>query len=86
MWRLRPKLKGWARGADTSAGKWDTDVWEASMRCSSCDSDHLVVIHLTISAEQVALYRCPRCDTRMWSGEEGPMTRDGVLELVRSGR
>jgi len=56
------------------------------MRCTSCGNDHLVAIHLTISAEQVALHRCPRCDTKMWSGEDGTMSRDTVLQLVRSGR
>lgn len=56
------------------------------MRCSNCANHDLVAIHLTISSEDVALYRCPRCDGRTWSGPEGEMSRDHVLELVRSGR
>jgi hypothetical protein len=56
------------------------------MSCTTCTNDDLVAIHLTIAAEQVALFRCPRCDTRMWSGPDGEMSRDGVLELVRAAR
>jgi len=56
------------------------------MRCSMCSTDALVAIHLTISAEDVSLYRCPRCDTRQWSGPGGEVSREGVLELVRASR
>lgn len=56
------------------------------MRCTDCGSDHLVAIHLTISAEHVALHRCPRCDVKIWTGDDGEMSRDSVLELVRTGR
>lgn len=54
------------------------------MRCANCSNHDLVAIHLTISDAEVALYRCPRCDHRMWIGLDGALTRDGVLDLVRS--
>ena len=56
------------------------------MRCTHCATTDLVVIHLTISDENVALYRCPRCDVRMWSGVEGAMSKEGLLDLVRASR
>lgn len=56
------------------------------MHCTNCTNDALVAIHLTIGAEDVSLYRCARCDTRHWAGRDGGMTRDGVLDLVRSAR
>lgn len=56
------------------------------MRCSNCTHHDLVAIHLTISGELVAFHRCPRCDTRTWSGPAGELTREGVLELVRASR
>ena len=56
------------------------------MRCAKCSSADLVAIHLTISEEELALYRCPKCDSRAWYGNEGELSREGVLELVRSSR
>lgn len=56
------------------------------MTCANCANDDLVAIHLTISSEEVALYRCPHCDTRVWSGSDGELSKEGVLELVRSSR
>ncbi|MBI2168770.1 MAG: hypothetical protein HYU28_04605 [Actinobacteria bacterium] len=56
------------------------------MRCSNCAHHDLVAIQLTIASEEVAFYRCPRCDARTWTGSTGELTRDGVLELVRAGR
>lgn len=56
------------------------------MHCSTCANHNLVAINLTIASRGVTLYRCPRCDSRRWAGDEGEMTRDGVLELVRASR
>lgn len=55
------------------------------MHCSTCAHD-LVAVHLTISSQEIAFYRCPRCDTRTWAGAAGEMSREGVLELVRASR
>ena len=56
------------------------------MRCSNCAHHDLVSITLTIADEPVAFFRCPRCDARTWEGREGAMSREVVLELVRSSR
>lgn len=56
------------------------------MRCANCANHRLVAIRLVISSEPVSLHRCPRCDTHTWSGREGELTRESVLELVRAGR
>lgn len=55
------------------------------MHCSIC-SRAVVTIQLTINGEDVTLNRCAPCDTRVWAGPTGEITRDGVLELVRSSR
>ena len=56
------------------------------MTCTRCTNHDLVAIRLTISEAEVALYRCPRCDHRAWYGDAGELSRDGLLELVRSSR
>lgn len=56
------------------------------MHCTNCANHDIVEIHLTIADEAVAFQRCPRCDSRSWSGPGGEMSKDGVLELVRAGR
>lgn len=56
------------------------------MTCAHCTNEDLVSIQLTISTEEVAFYRCPRCDTRTWVDERGELSKDRVLDLVRASR
>lgn len=53
------------------------------MRCPHC-ANVVVSIQLTIKSENVEFHRCARCDIGTWAGASGELSRDGILELVRS--
>ncbi|HWB67581.1 MAG TPA: hypothetical protein VG708_12225 [Mycobacteriales bacterium] len=49
-------------------------------RCPHCASDRLTELSMTLTDGTLATLRsCRRCERRVWSGLDGPLSRDQVL-------
>jgi len=53
-----------------------------TVTCPSCRRRQLVVIHLEVGGEPVALHSCSSCDRRWWESLDGSLSLVDVLELA----
>jgi hypothetical protein len=44
----------------------------------------MVEIRMKIAGEDVMFHSCGRCESKVWSGNDGPMSLDHVLDLART--
>jgi uncharacterized protein with PIN domain len=56
------------------------------MRCRRCPNPELVEITLNVGEEALTMYRCTRCDAKVWNGSDGHVSLERVLDLARSSR
>ena len=54
------------------------------MQCSRCARQGMVEIRMKIAGEDVLFHSCGRCESKVWSGTDGPMSLDRVLDLARA--
>jgi hypothetical protein len=56
------------------------------MQCSRCPNPDVVELRLTVAERPVTLYRCTKCDAKVWGAEDGTLSLARVLDLARAGR
>lgn len=56
------------------------------MRCSRCPNPEVVQLRLRVAERAVTLYRCTKCDAKVWGGDEGTVSLENVLDLARASR
>jgi hypothetical protein len=39
-----------------------------------------------VAERAVTLYRCTKCDAKVWGGDEGTVSLENVLDLARASR
>jgi len=69
--------------ADRAAGR---QLREAFMRCSRCPNPEVVELRLRVAERAVTLFRCTKCDAKVWGGDEGTVSLERVLDLARAAR
>jgi hypothetical protein len=54
------------------------------MQCSRCAKQGMVEIRMKIAGEDVMFHSCGRCESKVWSSQDGPMSLDRVLDMART--
>jgi len=44
----------------------------------------MVEIRMKIAREDVLFHSCGRCESKIWSSSDGPMSLDRVLDMART--
>ena len=56
------------------------------MQCSRCPNPDVVELRLMVSERAVTLYRCTKCDAKVWGADDGTLSLASVLDLARASR